>query len=977
MQLESQDNVAPTMATSNRGELTPPEAEAGDRLGLRLEVMGARLKGKLFGSKQSFPKCGRFEVLGQLGAGGMGVVFEGWDPDLERKVALKVLHESASKSSKQRKRMVREAQTLAKLSHPNVVQVYEVGVHGDRLFIAMEYIEGETLRSWLRREEPDWKEVLARYVEAGRGLVAAHAEGLVHRDFKPDNVMVTKDGDVRVLDFGLAREELGDDALSQLGQVRPDELTQTGTLMGTPYYMAPEQFEGKATDARTDQFSFCVALWEGVFGEPPFQAGTIDALSKRVRSGKLEEPDRGDVPAWVHKVLLRGLSTNPGERFTDIPSLLAALTPKRRSPWALGGAFVGLAGLAVAAGVMLSQPEPPPVCPDPTAELEGVWDTETRAKMKAAILASGLDEADSHWSRAEANIDAWVNSWVAASQDNCEDTRVRETQAIETMRVRASCLDARFQNLNALIDGVLDDKRMGQWAAPMTKMLPKVDGCAVTRTAEVWPPLPEDPAMREDVQRLRGKVALMRLLQYASFDLNSEVSSEIEEEIAAVNDGPLLARFWLANGSVDMNSDPKKLERAYMEAERTGDDRTAAEAASAAAGMHQAAGDEAEAERWAELARVKAERMGKDDELMVTVRNRLADLEPPEKIIAEREQIVELAERALGTDHPYAWTLMANLGVRYMEVGRNREALAMFRRCAHSATVAMGGDSDATWRCAGGVAQAQSKLRDCPGAVQTVKELFEERHDLHSTRANDAFAFVDALQNCDPKTGRELVADLAAGAPAGSDDRTTLLAFHGSLSMTLGSSPELKDQEAMDSFVGSSSEHKQWMALIHRFQERRLAGDLDEQRAILDTLSELQGEKVSSMRKAPEAYLRPHIELEAGDPAKALAMVEALDNLEPVQGLDPGLIAGRALHDLGRHDEAVTMLEPRVQLPPRAPDDALAVFALAKSLAATGKLERARSLAVQAKSGLEPTGPFFASHREGIDAWLEKHGDRN
>jgi serine/threonine protein kinase len=618
--LKHDEQIAPTVATPNQGEVTPPSPGAGDGLGMK--VMGARLKGKLFSGKQSFPKCGRFEVRGQLGAGGMGVVFEGWDPDLERKVALKVLPESASESGKQRKRMVREAQTLAKLSHPNVVQVYEVGMHEDRLFIAMEYVEGETLRSWLRREKRAWKDVLARYVDAGRGLVAAHAEGLVHRDFKPDNVMVTKDGEVRVLDFGLAREELGDDALSQLGQVKPDELTQTGTMLGTPLYMAPEQFEGKATDARTDQFSFCVALWEGLHSERPFQAETIDALSERVRGGELENPGRGDAPSWVHRVLLQGLSTKPEDRMADMPALLAALTPRRRSPWAIGSAFVGLGGLGVATGVFLTQPEPPPLCPDLSAELDGSWDTRTQEQLKRRILDSGRPDADAQWERVRAKLDAWTESYLDAARENCEATRVAGTQSPETMRVKASCLDARLQEMRAMTDAMLEDDRVLPWAAPLSATLTGIDSCSRTKTAEIWPALPDDPAESARVRALRGKVALLGVSSFASTDLQSELTVELWDDVAKRTEGPLKARY-LASAdperlppSSGIHSHSEALEMAFWEAERAGDDRTAALTAAYVAALHSYhfAGTELrhrnqkEAEMWREHALVKAER---------------------------------------------------------------------------------------------------------------------------------------------------------------------------------------------------------------------------------------------------------------------------------------------------------------------------------------------------------------------------------
>ena len=210
---------------------------------------------------------GRHQVTGKLGAGGMSVVFEAHDPELDRKLAIKLVHRvtiEGTEGSKARARMQREAQAMAKLSHPNVITVYDVGDHEGKLYIAMEFIEGRSLKEWARREPPpSWEEAVDVYLQAAAGLAAAHRAGLVHRDFKPDNAMIGSDGVVRVLDFGLATpvgERVGDEELptAEMKQVQLQEthVTRTGAVVGTPAYMPLEQMEGRATDARSDQFSF-------------------------------------------------------------------------------------------------------------------------------------------------------------------------------------------------------------------------------------------------------------------------------------------------------------------------------------------------------------------------------------------------------------------------------------------------------------------------------------------------------------------------------------------------------------------------------------------------------------------------------------------------------------------------------------------------------------------------------------------------
>src|SRR5690606_14002911 len=215
-----------------------------------------------------------------LGEGGMGVVYAAYDEDLDRRIAIKVLRDSYGDAAA-RERMVREAQAMARLSHPNVVQVHDVGDQGGQLYVAMEFVKGMTLRTWLSEQDRPWREIRAMFVQAGRGLAAAHAEGLVHRDFKPDNVLIGGDGRARVADFGLAgaagvpdsdSESLPDSVVIRVGRQSAfnTALTLAGTIMGTPAYMSPEQHRGVATDARSDQFSFCVALWGAIYGEPPF-----------------------------------------------------------------------------------------------------------------------------------------------------------------------------------------------------------------------------------------------------------------------------------------------------------------------------------------------------------------------------------------------------------------------------------------------------------------------------------------------------------------------------------------------------------------------------------------------------------------------------------------------------------------------------------------------------------------------------------
>ncbi|MBS1148537.1 MAG: protein kinase [Myxococcaceae bacterium] len=309
-------------------------------------------------------KIGRFLVIEKVGEGGMGAVYAAHDPMLNRKVALKLLRRELSHAS-YGARMMREAQALAKLSHPNVVNVHDVGMSDGRMFLAMEHIEGAALSEVLRDPQP-WTKVLALFLEAGRGLAAAHNAGLIHRDFKPQNAMVGRDGRVRVLDFGLARDASEDarpeaEAAGAVDLASP--LTRTGALMGTPLYMAPEQFEAAACDARTDQFSFCVSLWEGLYGERPFAGLTLEELKRAVLTRTLRPIPRGrKVPAKVHQALVRGLSPARADRFPSMEALLQVLTPRSRR-WsialvvALGAVSLPLGGFAILQTVRNNNPK--------------------------------------------------------------------------------------------------------------------------------------------------------------------------------------------------------------------------------------------------------------------------------------------------------------------------------------------------------------------------------------------------------------------------------------------------------------------------------------------------------------------------------------------------------------------------------------------------------------------------------------------
>ncbi|MEM6996646.1 MAG: serine/threonine-protein kinase, partial [Myxococcota bacterium] len=361
-------------------------------------------------------RVGRYWLLDQLGRGGMGVVYLGYDSELHRKVAVKLLHDEPTGSIASPKRLLREAQALARLSHPNLVHVYDVGTVDGRVFMAMELVEGTSVTRWFK-DRPRWKRVLEILVAAGRGLAAAHAAGIVHRDFKPGNVILGDDGVVRVLDFGLARVHGGHDdsrSSSTSIEIHPlppelaaeleeeDEPLTVGVVVGTPAYMAPEQHTGGLATAKSDQYSFCVALYEGLYGERPFPRVAVPKLARLKKRRKLREPPAGvRIPGWLRRVVLKGLSPEPDDRYPSIEALLDKLHVTPAATKARWTVAVGAFGLVGVSAWMLGRSDVPTTqrCDAVGAAMDEVYNDARAEKIAAGFDATGLSYAVDTWRR--------------------------------------------------------------------------------------------------------------------------------------------------------------------------------------------------------------------------------------------------------------------------------------------------------------------------------------------------------------------------------------------------------------------------------------------------------------------------------------------------------------------------------------------------------------------------------------------------
>jgi eukaryotic-like serine/threonine-protein kinase len=542
---------------------------------------------------------GRFVVLGLVGRGAMGEVYGAYDPELDRKIAIKLLRPRAVTSgdgADNRTRLMREAQATAKISHPNVVVVYDAGTFGDRVFIAMEFIEGHTLRFWLQVQARTWHQILDAFLAAGHGLAAAHDKALVHRDFKPDNVMVTAPGgQVRVMDFGLARMALEDpaqdlpepdfDSTMELSSglslpvphgstaspttIFRDKITATGAVLGTPAYMSPEQFRSLPADARSDQFSFCVALYEALFGQRPFMGRSLQELADNVVAGRLAERRAAHgVPAWLLEVLGRGLEADPAKRFPSMNELLTEL--ERR-------AGTGRKGFATGAAAKLATVWEAPVggYAVPTPEKE---------RMREAFLATGKPYAAAVFTAASALLDRYAQRWTELYVEVCEATHVRGDQSAEVLDLRMACLDEGLDDLRALCRLFREPTaEVVENAVKATNALGNLERCQDIKLLRAVLRLPDDPAKRIAVETFRARLVESRALSRVGRAVDGLAAvTPLVDEARQLGHPPTLAEVLLLLGKlqIEVSIEPsRQLEEALWIAETSRHDEVAAEAA--------------------------------------------------------------------------------------------------------------------------------------------------------------------------------------------------------------------------------------------------------------------------------------------------------------------------------------------------------------------------------------------------------------
>jgi tetratricopeptide (TPR) repeat protein len=671
---------------------------------------------------------GRYELEEVIGSGGMGVVYAAYDPELDRPVAIKLLRNLSSataKATEARARLLREAQAMARVSHPNVIAIHDTGTIGDEVFIAMELIDGPNLKDWLRERPRHWSAIVEIFVAAGRGLAAAHAAGLVHRDFKPDNVLLGEDGRARVTDFGLVRadenvaEGTGASALDQ-------PLTRVGAVVGTPGYMSPEQYEGREADARADQFSFCVALYEALYDERLFDGESLKTLAKQAHAGAIPDPPPGsEVPPVLHAVVLRGLNVKPEARYPSMTALLDDLefasgkgSPLRRAArfalrgleggrrhWAGARRWVrahpsattagALAALVIASGGMAvgkrgirrSVPE----CSDAAQRWAAAWEPQRRTAVEQTFLGTQRAHARASFEAFSSVLERFGRSWLATHTAGCPGKPpLQEDRA----RAQANCLSWSAMEADALV-------------ARLTRPTPSV----VDRAVEAMGALPHPstclhpgrpraaPAARE-LDALRGKLAEARAIRETTdprltkdageLRTAAELAEAVVQGARAVRVRPLEAEALLFQGELQHRTgQTRQAERTLQEA-----------AAVAAAGEHDqavaraftalvqnAGADAARRDQgllWGRLAAGAIERLGGDEvleaELVSAIGMILLEQARHADALAQLERALTLRERIFGPDHPRTWASIRQVASALGRLGRHPAAVELLQR---------------------------------------------------------------------------------------------------------------------------------------------------------------------------------------------------------------------------------------------------------------------------------------------------------
>jgi eukaryotic-like serine/threonine-protein kinase len=784
-------------------------------------------------SVAGLPQVERYALLEKLGAGSMGVVYAAYDSVLDRKVALKVLPETKL-GERHRDQLLSEARALARLSHPNVVPVYDVGETAGRIFFAMEFIRGQHLADWLKTQR-EVSHIAAMFKDVALGLAAAHLAGLTHRDVKPHNLLVGDDGRIRVADFGLAIES----------KVVSTEAESSTEFAGSPAYMAPEQLRSEAVDARTDQFGLCVTFYEAFHGTRPFgKHGSSETMLAAIKAG----PQAGakSLPAWLSAAIDRGLSLSPSDRFVDCTALANALTPPAKSArrwWLMGAAVTALIAAIVVVVVNRSAHHQaatlaPPSCDAVAAALDAAWTPQAKAKVSAALAKSSAENA----LRLVDRLDAYATSWRTARNAACHSARIDHSWPSELEPMAERCLTSRLRGLERTIDALGTDEAAAKNPRSTISALRTVRPCTDPDYLRSAGEIAADPTMRAQLAALDDQIESLEF--DCTLHRNDKVTAAlptIRATAIKLNHGGALAAIDMMEGDIARETNLKlateRHRSAYMAARAARSPQSAAAAATSLVWDYGLLGEEVErATDWAEIARAEVSAV-KDGGTGMTVAyasgalaDRRGDLVAA---TAYFKQASELAVANYGADHFLTATMQGSLASVLGANGQFDQALP-----PHRAAVAVlerweGPNGLGLGRSLGNLALTESSAGQHPVAEQharralSIAELSKNPErigtGLHNLgvvvskagrvteaiplwlRAEQAFT----SGGLDGAAAASVVARIAAQSPTSNGERTKargqLVAARAALVKSFGAdAPEIKDADAaMKSLVGN------------------------------------------------------------------------------------------------------------------------------------------------------------------------------
>jgi tetratricopeptide (TPR) repeat protein/predicted Ser/Thr protein kinase len=914
---------------------------------------------------------GRYVVLDCLGQGGMGVVYSAYDPELDRKVALKLVRPDNPMGTEAQERLQREAMAMARLEHANVVRVYDIGFSDGRLFVAMELLEGTSLRDWLNETHPV-REVLSVFAAAGAGVAAAHAAGLVHGDFKPDNVLRTRSGRVAVTDFGLAaRLEHRPPPSPELSPAHADTLPRidaaswSRVVGGTPAYMAPELWEGARPSAASDQFAFCVALYEALFGARPFNGATMSELATRIARGERSPaPREKEVPAPVRAAILRGLSTNPEARFASFASLLDELGrwSRRRRQRRLVAAGAGVLAPVVVAGALWGS-HARAVCRGADAIAANAFTPADEAVIARALRASGAPFADQTWHSVRERLHGYLTRWASTRTTACEATRLRGEQSEELLDLRLQCIDNKLLDTRALVEVLAHaDREVATRAVQAVASLPSFDDCADARALRGTPrPAPgTEPTVAAVAQALASTRTLKSAGRYtdALHVVNGALEQARHIHYAPAQADALTERAELERTLDDPHAAKLDSIAALGAAQVAHADVTAAEAAEQLA--ESSGFDEqrfAEAAEWLRSAEAFLERVPSERRMRLTVLGTKGELLSYQRRDAEAltvgQEAVTLAERTSTPDDfelAFVYRPMAQMLI-------NVRRLADAQRYAERL-------HDIDLRLFGPGHLVMCRVWEMLGHIAMLQERFDDALELHRKSLAIAEATASAA---DRIVGRLNVATGLAELGHLDDAEGTVRQAMADLEHTFGAGHPLG--------VGGWSN----LALIAQ-RRHRFAEALEDNRRAEELVRRTLGDDHPDV--AEVIVDEGRVLLDAGRPSDALAaFTRALKIYEPRLGVAHAQLisalvgAGRAQLELGNAAAALPPLERAAALIDKYPSgpsaDAEAQFALARALAQTGGDKmRARRLAKQARELYRTIGARGAAERSHVERWL-------